>query len=192
MEDCLECAVTKGDLRFRFDGISALTFSLVTGQRAATWWDRTSGVVKLKNLSSEGGVLLSLPDHTTVAVAPRDVYCAASAGKMAGRPSPPESDSSRLGAAVFFESPGGTDHLRGAAALQDRGLARLPSRIDSPQGHLGRGAPLAQSTADRKPLALLSAENRPEEIYATTRYSLRPQAGRLAAPRVFQPPATGF
>jgi hypothetical protein len=91
--------------------------------------------------------------------------------------------------AVFFQSTSLPTGSQGVPSPPENGP--VAPRRAAAQGP-GRTDSEFHRSASRTRAALLSAEDRADAFFATTPYSLRPHRGCLQAPRVFQPPATGF
>jgi hypothetical protein len=190
--DSLEWVVFKGEFSFRIDGLPAARIRAMTHQRAMIVW-RPNDVVRIKNLSIEGDLLASLPDGSLVSVLPHESYDIETRPRQT-RETPQrhgeEAGLSRL--VVFFELPIAAEGESPSRTPDRGGGSRDGSAYDSrPVSSEDRQA-FADNELATKRGALLAPENRPDLMYASTTYSLLPRRGRLMAPRIFQPPATGF
>lgn len=187
----LDWAVRKGELLFAVEGFPGLKVSGLTDQSASMHWDQNG--LLIQSLSSQGNLVVSLADRSIATVSPQGTR----SFPMAGRPASATIDSVEGGAgssavAVFFELPGGANDPSRPAAMRIHDAARHDARQGLRNGQAVREHEPVTGAVPVKRGALLAPENRPDAIYAIAAYQLCPQGGRLMAPRIFQPPATGF
>jgi hypothetical protein len=189
----LNWTVRKGEFLFRIDGFPGLEVSGLTDQTASIQWSEKGSALRIQNLSSQDNLVVSLPDHSVVTVAPQEVFGHSVLDHKTLNTSMDknwQSGSSRL--AVFFELPSVANNHSRPTALEGGNSAKLTTGSGAHVGHAGSEDGFANGEPPAKRGALLAPEGRPDVIYAISSYPLRPQSGRLMAPRIFQPPATGF